>query len=69
MGRAALSWSRQDLATAADLGVATVVRFETGQPVSADSVTAMRAAMEAKRVKFVDEGPFAGAVVGGFRPA
>jgi len=69
MGRAALSWSRQDLATAADLGVATVVRFESGQQVSADSVTAMRSAMEAKRVKFVDKGTLAGAVVGGLRPA
>lgn len=67
MGRAALSWSRADLAEAAGLGVATVVRFEGGQTVSSDSIMAMRAAMEAKRVKFVDEGPLAGAVYGGLR--
>jgi ribosome-binding protein aMBF1 (putative translation factor) len=67
MGRAALSWSRADLATAAGLGVATVVRFESGQVVNADSVAAMRQAMEAKRVKFVEDGPLAGAVYGGLR--
>lgn len=68
MGRAALSWSRAELAKAAGLGVATVVRFENGQTVTADSIAAMRAAMEAKRVKFVDEGRLAGAVYSGMRP-
>jgi transcriptional regulator with XRE-family HTH domain len=69
MGRVSLGWSRLDLATAAGLGVATVVRFETGATVNPETVTAMRSALEAKRVKFVDDGALAGAVVGGLRPA
>lgn len=69
MGRAALRWSRAELAEAADLGVATVVRYESGQAVADDSIAAMRGAMEAARVKFVTEGSLAGAVYGGLRPA
>jgi hypothetical protein len=67
IGRVALSWSRADLAEAAGVGVSTVVRFEGSQTVSSNSIEAMRAAMEAKRIKFVDEGPLAGAVYGGLR--
>lgn len=69
MGRASLGWSRLELAKAAGVGVATVVRFENGAAVNAENVMAMRSAMEAKRVKFVDTGALAGAVVGGLRPA
>lgn len=69
MGRAALKWSRAELAEASGLGVATVVRFESGQLVEVASVAAMRGAMEGARVKFVTEGPLAGAVYGGLRPA
>lgn len=69
MGRAALKWSRAELAEAANLGVATVVRFESGQPVANESIAAMRDAMEGARVKFVTEGPLAGAVYGGLRKA
>ncbi len=69
MARACLSWSRSDLAEAAGVGVATVVRFETGSAVQPDKVAAMRQAFEANRVKFVDEGPLAGAVYGGLRAA
>ena len=69
MGRAALNWSRAELAEAAGIGVATVVRYESGQSVTETNVKAMREALEARRVKFVDEGPLAGAVYGGLRKA
>lgn len=65
MARAALSWSRADLAAAARIGVATVVRFEEGKNVSPDKCLCMREALEAKGVRFVDEGQFAGAVQAG----
>lgn len=68
MARALLEWSRADLAAEAGLSAPTVVRFETGQQVAADSVAAMRAAFEKRRVKFVDDGPMAGAVYSGLRP-
>lgn len=68
MARALLDWSRADLATEAGLSSPTVVRFETGQPVAGESVAAIRAAFEKRRVKFVDEGPMAGAVYGGLKP-
>lgn len=69
MGRVSLSWSRAELAEAAGIGVATVVRFEGGKTVSPDSISAMRRALEAKRVKFVEDGPFKGAVHGGVQKA
>lgn len=69
MARAALDWSRAELAEAAGIGVATVVRFETGQSVNDSNITAMRSALEAKRVKFIDDGPMKGGVWGGLRQA
>ncbi len=69
MARAALKWSRADLAEAAGVGVATVVRFEGEQSVTSASVDAMRAAMEARRIKFIDDGQLKGAVYGGLRKA
>lgn len=69
MARVSLNWSRADLAKAAGVGVATVVRFETGGNVMPDLVANMRKALEDRRVKFVDNGPLKGAVVGGLRPS
>jgi transcriptional regulator with XRE-family HTH domain len=69
MARAALKWTRQDLADAAGIGVATVVRFESGRTVAAGNVAAMRKAMEARRVKFIEDGPLKGAVYGGLKKA
>lgn len=69
MGRAALGWSRAELAVEAGLGVATVVRFENGSAVSQDSIDAIKAALEARRVKFIEDGPLKGAVYGGLRKA
>ena len=62
MARAALKWTRADLADASGVGVATVVRFESGANVTPDLVQAMRGALEAKRVRFHDTGKLAGAV-------
>lgn len=67
MARAALKWSLTDLAEAAGIGRASVARFELGETVAQSTIDAMRAAFEAKRVRFIDEGSFAGAVYGGLR--
>lgn len=56
MARAGLHWSRAELATAAGLGVATVVRFESGQPVQPDTITDIKAALEKAGVEFIDGG-------------
>lgn len=68
MARAALKWSIDELANAAEVGRMTVIRFERDESVNDRSVDAMRGAFEANRVRFVDDGPFAGAVYGGLRP-
>ncbi|MBY6219013.1 XRE family transcriptional regulator [Qipengyuania aquimaris] len=69
MARAALKWSIDDLAEAANVARMTVVRFEREDRVSDTSTAAMRLAFEEKRVKFVDKGRLAGAVYGGMRRA
>jgi transcriptional regulator with XRE-family HTH domain len=69
MARAALDWSRADLAEAAGIGVATVVRFEAGQNVETQNILAMRKALEKRRIRFVSEGSLKGAVYRGLRPA
>lgn len=55
-GRALLGWSTNQLAEAARLGLATVRRFETGNPVQPGSVDAMQTALEAAGVIFVSSG-------------
>lgn len=44
--RALLGWSANDLAVAAELGIATVKRFESGQVVNDASVTAIADALQ-----------------------
>jgi transcriptional regulator with XRE-family HTH domain len=63
MARAALKWSLSDLAAESGVGRATAARFELGRSVEPEKVAAMRGAMEAKRVRFIDSGRFAGAVM------
>jgi transcriptional regulator with XRE-family HTH domain len=63
MARTALEWSVTDLAERSGVGRATVARFELGQNVQPDRVLAMREAMEAAGVQFVDNGKLSGAVV------
>jgi transcriptional regulator with XRE-family HTH domain len=55
MARAALEWSTTDLARAADVGPATVNRFETGQDARISTVAKLRAALEAAGVVFIAE--------------
>ncbi len=63
MARAAIKWSAADLAAAAGLGYASVARFELGETMRPETINAMRAAFEAKRVRFLMTGQYAGAVV------
>ena len=56
MGRAALRWSLDDLAEKARVGRATIARFETGTAARAETVTLIRAALEAGGVVIIDGG-------------
>ncbi len=68
MARAALSWSTQDLAANAGVGVNTVNRFEAGQDARISSVDKMRVALESAGVIFVEEnGEGPGVAAGGSR--
>jgi transcriptional regulator with XRE-family HTH domain len=55
MARAALEWSMTDLARAANVGPATVNRFETGQDARISTVEKLRSALEAAGVVFIAE--------------
>jgi len=55
MARAALDWSTTDLAHAANVGQATVNRFEAGRDARISSVEKLRAALEAAGVAFIAE--------------
>lgn len=52
--RALLGWSTMALADAAGLGIATVRRFETANPVAQSSVATMQKALERAGVVFLD---------------
>lgn len=55
-GRALLEWSQPRLAEAAALGLSTVVDFERSRRVvAAPSIAAIRAALEAAGVVFIDQ--------------
>ena len=54
MARAALGWGVRDLAREAQVGVSTVTRFESGtEPIPA-TLAAIRRALEAAGVEFID---------------
>jgi transcriptional regulator with XRE-family HTH domain len=55
MARAALEWSTTDLARAANVGVNSVNRFETGRDSRISTVGKLRAALEAAGVMFIGE--------------
>jgi len=55
MARAALDWSTTDLAHAANVGQATVNRFETGRDARISTVEKLRSALEAAGVAFIAE--------------
>jgi transcriptional regulator with XRE-family HTH domain len=54
--RALLGWSTNKLAAAANLGVATVRRFETGHQVQEGSISAMRTTLDLAGVQFIEPG-------------
>jgi transcriptional regulator with XRE-family HTH domain len=55
-GRGLLNWSAQDLAKAAGLGVASVRRFEGGDPVHGDTLGKIAVAFEYAGVVLIDAG-------------
>ena len=56
MGRAALEWSQQDLASKSGVGSTSVKKFELGAPLRPLLLSALRRAMEDAGVGFIDEG-------------
>src|SRR5438309_10494708 len=64
MARAALEWSREDAAKAAGVSRRTVLRFERNhRDVKPELIEAILRAYEVGGVRFLDDGPHAGAVV------
>lgn len=63
MARAALGWSLDDLAAASGVSRRTLARFEAGESASPVRVMALRHALEAKGVLFIDSGRLAGGVI------
>lgn len=58
--RALVDWKQPELASAAGLGLSTIVDFEKERrTVSEDAVTAIRTALEAAGVQFVEQGDVA----------
>jgi transcriptional regulator with XRE-family HTH domain len=55
MARAALDWSTTDLARAANVGVNSVNRFETGRDARISTVEKLCSALEAAGVAFIAE--------------
>jgi ribosome-binding protein aMBF1 (putative translation factor) len=55
MARAALDWSTTDLARAANVGVNSVNRFETGRDARISTVEKLRSALEIAGVEFIAE--------------
>jgi len=55
--RGLIEWSQQQLAEAASVGLSTIRGFESGtrQPI-ANNLTAIRSALEAAGVQFIDAG-------------
>lgn len=54
MARAALGWGVRDLAREASVSVDTVSRFERGEELQPRTIAAIRAALEAAGVLFID---------------
>src|SRR3954452_13127434 len=55
LGRTALNWTASDLARAAHIGIATVNRFEAGQPGNLSTQVLIRTALEQAGVVIIDE--------------
>jgi DNA-binding XRE family transcriptional regulator len=63
MARAALDWSQRDLAKASGVSWRTILRFETGEEIMPVRVKALRHALEAEGILFIDSGRLAGGVI------
>ena len=63
MARAALEWSLADLSGASGISRRTILRFEKGETVMPATVKAMRRALEAEEILFIDSGRLAGGIV------
>ncbi len=63
MARVALGWTLDELAAASGVSRRTVARFEAGEPVLPPRVQAMRHALEAQGILFIDSGRLAGGVI------
>jgi len=63
MARTALDWSLQDLADASGVSRRTIARFEAGESVLPPRLKAMRHALEAQGILFIDSGRMAGGVI------
>lgn len=55
MGRAALSWSVQQLSHASGVNRNTIAKYEAGQEVRVSTVNALRLTLESAGVIFIDE--------------
>ena len=55
MGRAAIGWGVRDLAREAGVSVDTVSRLERGEELQPRTIAAIRAALEAAGVLFIDQ--------------
>jgi predicted transcriptional regulator len=60
MARAALEWSLDRLAHAAEVNKRTVMRHEAGEAIRPENVEALRAAFVAKGIAFTNGGKRAG---------
>jgi transcriptional regulator with XRE-family HTH domain len=54
MARAALDWSRKELACRAALGMETIYRFENGRKPHPESIAKLRSTFEAAGVLFLE---------------
>lgn len=64
MARAALEWSLEDAAAAADISRRTVLRFERDhRDIQPDLIEAIRKAYEAAGIRFIDDGADRGGVI------
>jgi DNA-binding Xre family transcriptional regulator len=55
MARVAVDWGVRDLAASAGLSTNTVARFERGEEIRPSTLAAIRTALEAAGVLFIDE--------------
>ncbi len=56
--RALLGWTAADVATAANIGMMTVKRFEGGQTVNAISISKIRSALVSGGITFIAAGEY-----------